>query len=308
MVARALARYGDEDARAWMLANNVPPPLSLRPNPRHPAFAELAARLASEGVATSPGRLAPGALRVLEGRPARTALFASGAFWIQDEASQIVPLLFPAPWDGVSADLCAAPGGKAFVLATGPVGEAASPGRVAAFDLHAHRLARLLEGAQRIAPDRIGAVAADLVQGAPAADASFDRVLVDAPCSGTGVLRRHPEIRWRLTPDRLALLAELQSRLLDAGYRLLRPGGHLVYSVCSLEPEEGDAVVEAFLERSGARPADPRAPLGVARQEASSVSDAIDAAGHLRTLPHRHGTDGFFAALFRKPTAAQAPR
>jgi len=317
MVARALARLGEADARAWMAANNVPPPLSLRPNPRHPAFGELAARLADEGVRTAPGSLAPGALRVLEGRPARTALFASGAFWIQDEGSQIVPLLFPLPWDGVSADLCAAPGGKAFVLATGPMDAPSSlpssspssssspplPGRVAAFDLHPHRLARLLEGAGRIAPDRIGAVAADLTAGAPAADASFDRVLVDAPCSGTGVLRRHPEIRWRLTPERLAELAALQSGLLDAGYRLLRPGGWLVYSVCSVEPEEGDAVVDAFLERSGAHPADPREHLGAA----ADIAGAIDARGWLRTWPHRHGTDGFFAALVRKPSIERAP-
>jgi 16S rRNA (cytosine967-C5)-methyltransferase len=320
MVARLLERFGETEARAWMFANNEPPPLTLRPNPCHSAFAELGLRLAAEGVTTRPAALAPGALRVLEGRPVRTALFASGAYWIQDEASQIVPLLFPPPWEGVSADLCAAPGGKTFVLATGPVvapasaastvratrssraPAGASPGRVVAFDLHERRLARLLEGALRVAPDRIGAAAADLTAGAPAPDAFFDRVLVDAPCSGTGVLRRHPEIRWRLTPDRLAVLAELQSRLLDTGYALLRPGGHLVYSVCSVEPEECDAVVDAFVARSGARAVDPRAHLDAG----APFAGAIDAKGRLRTLPHRHGSDGFFAALFCRPPASGA--
>ena len=303
MVERALARFGEEEARAWLLANNVPPPLSLRPNPRHPAFEQLVSRLAAEGVTTAPGALAPGALRVVEGRPARTALFASGAFWIQDESSQIVPLLFPPPWEGTSADLCAAPGGKTFVLATGPVGAPGTPGRVAAFDFHPHRLARLLESARRIATERIGAVAADLAGGAPVPEASFDRVLVDAPCSGTGVLRRHPEIRWRLTPDRLVGLAVLQARLLDTGYRLLRPGGHLVYSVCSVEPEEGDAVLDAFLARSGALAVDPRTHLG----PETPFAGAIDVKGRLRTLPHRHGGDGFFAALVRRPPAFVAP-
>lgn len=312
LVVRALERLGADEARAWLLANNQPPPVSLRPNPLHPAAPRLAAALEEQGVRVAPGRLAPGALRVLSGKPARTELFRDGAFWIQDEASQVVPLLFPPPWRGLSADLCAAPGGKTFVLATGdalldpPVAlgaSAESPGdgpsapahRVVAFDLHPHRLARLCGMARRVAPGRIGAVAADLSAMPPVPADRFDRVLVDAPCSGTGVLRRHPEIRWRLIPERLTELASLQSRLLDIGLTLVRPGGHLVYSVCSFEPEEGDEVLEAFLARSGAVSLDPRPWLP------GSVLQALDGKGRLRTSPARHESDGFFAAVVQKP-------
>jgi len=290
MVRRALARFGDEEGREYLLANNEKPPLTLRPNPLHADAPRLAERLAAEGVTTADGEIAPGALRVVGGRPARTRLFAEGAFWIQDEASQLVPLLFPPPWTGITADLCAAPGGKSFVLATGdPLA------RVVAFDIRPQRLSRLVEGARRIAPGRIAAAVADLAHSPPAREEAFDRVLVDAPCSGTGVLRRHPEIRYRLLPERLADLAVLQSELLDAAFRLLRPHGHLVYSVCSVEPEEGDRVIGAFLRRTGCRQLDPRPHL----PERARALVGEDLA--LRTFPHRHGIDGFFAALMEKP-------
>ena len=306
IVERARARFGDE-AEASLLANNAPAPVMLRPNPLHPAAAELGARLLAEGVTTAPGSFAPGSLRVLEGHAARTRLFTEGAFWIQDEASQIVPLLFPPPWDGLSADLCAAPGGKSFVLASGaapsatgsaaPRPSARGKATVIAFDLHLHRARRLLEAAERIAPGRIVAVVADMASAPPAAPHAFDRILVDAPCSGTGVLRRHPEIRWRLEPGDLDGLPALQGRLLDAAVRLLRPGGWIVYSVCSIEPEEGDAVLNAFLERSGCRSIDPRGHVP------ESVRSLIGEDGRLRTFTHRHGCDGFFAALVRGPEA-----
>ena len=297
MVRRALGRFGPEETRSLLLANNAPATVTLRPNPLHAAHTGLAARLETEGVRTAEGGLAPGALRVVSGNPVRTDLFREGAFWVQDEASQIVPLLFPPPWGGLTADLCAAPGGKTFVLATG------TSGRVVAFDIHLHRCARLLAGVRRIiggnitGASRIAIVVGDLASAPPIADGAFDRALVDAPCSGTGVLRRHPEIRWRLAPGHLQDLASLQGRLLDTAWRALKPGGWIVYSVCSLEPEEGEQVVAAFAARSGCRMADPRAhlPEGARR--------IIGEDGFLRTFPHRHGTDGFFAALLRKPAA-----
>jgi 16S rRNA (cytosine967-C5)-methyltransferase len=239
---------------------------------------------------TEPGHLAPGALRVIEGHPARTRLFREGAFWMQDEASQLVPLLFPPPWSGLTADLCAAPGGKAFVLASG-----AADHRILALDIHPHRLVRMREGVVRIGADCIGMAVCDSASAPPAAEGVFDRVLVDAPCSGTGVLRRHPEIRWQVRPEQIEDLVRLQSRLLDRGLEILRPGGYLVYSVCSVEPEEGEQVLEAFLHRSGCRIIDPRGHFP------ASARDALEPGGLLRTFPHVHASDGFFAALVQKP-------
>lgn len=333
LVERALKRYGLDQARAHLLANNEPPPLVLRPNPLHPSASRLADALLVQGVRVEAGRLAPGSLRVLSGRPAKTKLLSEGAFWIQDEASQVIPLLFPPPWRGLSADLCAAPGGKTFVLATGsglpfvtspgvpaegspsagnalPIDRDDRPGRsafspeaegedrahrVAAFDLHPHRLARMRPVASRIAPGKIAVVAADMASAPPLAPASFERVLVDAPCSGTGVLRRHPEIRWRLTLARVLDLASLQRRLLESAFTLVKPGGHIVYSVCSLEPEEGEDVLDGFVEKTGAVLLDPRPWLP------ESVRDAIDGRGRLSTTPLRYGSDGFFAAVVQKP-------
>jgi 16S rRNA (cytosine967-C5)-methyltransferase len=134
-----------------------------------------------------------------------------------------------------------------------------------------------------------------MAQGPPAGRGTFDRVLVDAPCSGTGVLRRHPEIRWRLDPAHLPELAALQGRLLDSAFELVRPGGFIVYSVCSVEREEGDGVLDAFLARSGCRVVDPRPHLpGPARE-------VVGEDGRLRTFPNMRGGDGFFAALVSKP-------
>jgi 16S rRNA (cytosine967-C5)-methyltransferase len=344
VVERAVARWGRDEARAWLRANNQPAPLTLRVNPVHPRSERLEELLAEEGVRLAPGALVPGSFRVLEGSPLLSSLFEEGAFWIQDEASQAVPLLFPPPWTGLSADLCAAPGGKSFILATADregargdgspeagAGHPSGPGRAAAdaawpagdrrnlrvvaFELHRSRARSLRERSERIAPGRVAVVAADMAKAppipAPSPEATraaptgargdaregrlFERVLVDAPCSGTGVLRRHPEIRWRMAPERLPALAALQSRLLETGYRMLRTGGHLVYSVCSVEPEEGDDVVAPFLARVQAELVDPRPHLPPA------LGAAIGADLRLRVFPHRHGTDGFYAVLLRKP-------
>jgi 16S rRNA (cytosine967-C5)-methyltransferase len=198
--------------------------------------------------------------------------------------------MFPPPWSGLTADLCAAPGGKSFVLANG-----AADHRILALDLHPHRLVKMRQGVARIGADCIGMAVCDAASAPPAAAGAFDRVLVDAPCSGTGVLRRHPEIRWRVRPEQIEQLVGLQTRLLDRGLELLRPGGFLVYSVCSVEPEEGERVLEAFLGRSACRMMDPSGHFP------ASARSALGPGGILRTLPHVHGSDGFFAALMEKP-------
>jgi 16S rRNA (cytosine967-C5)-methyltransferase len=167
-------------------------------------------------------------------------------------------------------------------------------GRVVAVDRHAKRLLRVLDNVRRTGVEGVRVVAADMTKPAPFAR-PFDDVLVDAPCSGTGTLRRHPEIRWRLRPEDLPDLATRQRRLLDVAATLVRPGGRLVYSVCSLEPEEGDDVVASFLaEHAEFVRADPRPALS------ASARKRVGADLALRTTPADSEMDGFYAALLKK--------
>jgi 16S rRNA (cytosine967-C5)-methyltransferase len=166
---------------------------------------------------------------------------------------------------------------------------------VIAADRSVRRLRRLVSNLRRVGAVDVLVLAADATRGR-CLHSRFDRILVDAPCSGTGTLRRHPEIRWRLRVDDLDVMARLQARLLDAAAQLVAPGGEVVYSVCSVEPEEGPAVVEAFLDRHGGF----RRVHGAPRLPPSAAA-LLDADGALRTSPARHGVDGFFATVVRAP-------
>jgi 16S rRNA (cytosine967-C5)-methyltransferase len=182
-------------------------------------------------------------------------------------------------------DACAAPGSKATQVAALTRGRA----EIVAGDLYDHRLRVILESAARQGVESITAVAFDAEAGAlPFAEESFDRVLVDAPCTGTGTLRHNPEIRWRLAPADIAELAARQSRILTNAARVVRRGGRLVYSTCSVEPEENESVVAAFLEGHGDF-----------RQERARVPEGLlTASGAARTWPQRDDTDGFYVAIF----------
>ena len=285
-VERVVGRLGWDEAAALLAADNEPAATTLAST--GPGVAEALAR---EGVLTQPGRYAPGSLRVTSGVPQHTRAFSTETFWIQDEASQLVVQLFGDRVGPRVADVCAAPGGKSLALAARlPEG-----GRIVALDRHAHRLRRVVANARRVGVKSIVVAAADMTREAPLAG-PFDDVLVDAPCSGTGTLRRHPEIRWRLRPDDLPALAARQRRILASSSALVRPGGRLVYAVCSLEPEEGESVVAAFLAENPAfERADPRPSLGPA---AAWIGE--DRA--LRTDPAHEAMDGFYAILLtRRP-------
>jgi len=246
-------------------------------------------RLAAEGIDTEPCKYVAEALRVVAGAPQRTEAFRDGHFWILDEASQIAGMLAAASAQRRVADLCAAPGGKALVIADALPAD----GLVAAIDRHEGRTSRLARNLQRLGETRVLPLVADSAGANPLAR-TFDTVLLDAPCSGTGTLRRHPEIRYRLRPDDLTSLAARQGRLLDAAAELLVPEGTLVYSVCSLEPEEGEDAVRAFLDRRGDFVvADPRPLLPAA------AHGLIRGDGTIRTWPQHDGLDGFFAAVLK---------
>jgi 16S rRNA (cytosine967-C5)-methyltransferase len=287
LAARWVARYGEAETEALMRALNARAPLTVRANTLRAGRDELAARLRDEGVTTRPTPLAPEGL-VVEGGgdPGRWRAFAEGACVVQDEASMLVArLLEPAP-GATLADVCAAPGTKTTHLAQ----LMDNRGRVLAFDPQPGRLARVNEAAARL-----GVTIAETVEGPVEALASrwpggCDGVLVDAPCSNLGVLRRNPEVKWRRQPADVAGAGERQRRILTAAAGLVRPGGLLVYATCSLEPEENDEVARAFLAGRPDFAVDPPAGSPV----------APDAAGFVRCLPHRHDTDGFTAIRFRR--------
>lgn len=221
--------------------------------------------------------------------------FAEGRWWVQD-ASAAVPARLLNPRPGLTAlDLCAAPGGKTLQLAAGGAG-------VTALDRSAARLRRVRENLERtgLSAEVIAADAGTWDDGR-----TFDAVLLDAPCSATGTFRRNPDVLWAVKPGDIAALAAAQSRLLDAAARRVRPGGRLVYCVCSLETEEGEGQVAAFLKRSADFALDPIAP-----GEGGSPPESRRPDGTLRILPtHRPGgTDGFFIARFARRPNRRARR
>jgi 16S rRNA (cytosine967-C5)-methyltransferase len=289
LAARWVERYGAAEAEALMRALNERPPLTLRANTLRISREALAARLAAEDhIATAPTRYAPEGL-VAEraaGTPGRWRAFTDGACVVQDEASMLVArLLEPAPGETV-IDACAAPGTKTTHLAQ----LMDNRGRVVALDPHPARLARVPEAAARLGVtivQTIEGTAQELVGSyGPRADA----VLVDAPCTNLGVLRRNPEVKWRRREGDVAEAAVRQRAILAAAATLLRPGGRVVYATCSPEPEENEAVVAAFLAAHPAFRVDPPAAFPL----------PLDPDGYLRTRPDRHGTDGFTAVRLRR--------
>jgi 16S rRNA (cytosine967-C5)-methyltransferase len=287
---RVVSRLGWDRADALLAANNEPAATVLAPWPAAGSSAELATALAGEGVQVEPCRFVPGALRVISGVPQRTSLFRDGAFWIQDEASQLATQLFVPEVGPRVLDACAAPGGKTLALAA-RTGEG---GLVVAADRHAGRLSRLSRNVLRVRAGNVVALTCDMSRRAPFRSL-FDDVLVDAPCSGTGTLRRHPEIRWRLRREDLAVHSARQRRILDHASEIVRPGGRLVYSVCSIEPEEGEDVVAAFLaDRPEFARSDPRPGLTAAAT--TTIGDDLA----VRTTPLHDGMDGFFAVLLTR--------
>jgi 16S rRNA (cytosine967-C5)-methyltransferase len=290
LARRWLERLGLEAAIAWARFDNTPAPLTLRVNRLRTSAEALAAELAAHGVRVEPARWAPDALVVVEGQPLQTPLAGRGLFVAMDEGSQLVGLLAASLGRGGPAlDACAAPGGKTIILAAADP----PPGLLVACDLRPRRLERLRATLREAGASAVRVVRADVEAGVPFQPA-FDLVLVDAPCSGLGTIRREPEIRWRRTPDDLPRLAAAQRRLLAGAASAVRPGGHLVYATCSSEPEENEEVVAAFLAaRPDFRRLEPRAHPFAGTPRAA----LLDAAGDLRTLPHLHQLEGFYAAV-----------
>jgi len=250
------------------------------------------AELEAQGISLAPGKMLAPARRLVSGDVTKTESFRTGRVVIQDEASQLIASLIGSGHEQI-LDCCAAPGGKTLAVADQNPGAA-----ITAVEIHPHR-ARLMRTLLRTDAQRIRIVTAD-ARHLPL-KRTFDRILVDAPCSGTGTLARNPEIKWRLEPEDLPELHERQLAILRSAAERLKPGGSLIYSTCSLEKEENEDVVERFLKD------DPRLRQRDCREElahlkATGVLNRPDPVSltrgpNLRTIPGIHPCDGFFAAI-----------
>ncbi|HEX4742442.1 MAG TPA: RsmB/NOP family class I SAM-dependent RNA methyltransferase [Caulobacteraceae bacterium] len=279
LLARWIAAYGEEEAGA--IAGQIPLEPATDLTLRDPADHAAAELLEAEAL---PG----GSLRLRRrGDVAEWPGYAEGRWWVQDAAAALPARLLRVRPDETAADLCAAPGGKTLQLA-------AAGARVTALDKSAGRLRRVKTGLERtgLSAETVVADAADWNDAR-----QFDAVLLDAPCSASGTFRRHPDALWNARPGDIAALAALQARLLSTAARRVLPGGRLVYSVCSLEPEEGEGQVRAFLAANPDFALDPAAP-----GEAGAPAASLAPEGWLRILPHHldNGIDGFFIARLRR--------
>ncbi|MDB4917068.1 MAG: hypothetical protein JWM95_4712, partial [Gemmatimonadetes bacterium] len=283
LVDRWLARWGEANTRALLLANNSEAPLIARPY--HVVREQLEAMLEAAGVETADAPLLNDSIVLASGVMSLTELgaFKQGLFHLQDPASTLVTRYACVASGSTVADLCAAPGGKALELAR-------VAGTVYASDLSGVRMSRVRENVRRLEATNVIPLIGDAT--APALR-GMDAVLIDVPCTGTGTFRRHPDARWRLRASDLAVLPALQRSIFRAAADVVRPGGLLIYSTCSLELEENDEQVARFLAEHPGWVVEPP-PSGV-------VPDRVLDSGLLRVLPQRDGTDGAFAARLRRP-------
>jgi 16S rRNA (cytosine967-C5)-methyltransferase len=289
-------RFGFEIAEAWLRFNNSAAPLTLRANPLKTSIDDLIETLRADDIAVSRGRFAPGALIVERGHPLRGRGLAGGLFVVQDEASQLVALLAGSPGRR-ALDTCASPGGKTTALAAAMHNE----GQLLACDVRDRRIELLRRTVAASGATNIRLVQADLLQPLPLS-VQFDCVLVDAPCSGLGTLRRDPDIRWRRREEDLTTLAAAQKTMIANAADCVAPGGRLIYATCSSEPEENEYVVDAFLaSHPSFVPVD-------ARSLGALPAAVIDARGYLRTAPHLHALEAFFGAVMAATATPRSPR
>jgi 16S rRNA (cytosine967-C5)-methyltransferase len=297
MMERLVVDLGEADAFALAAAMNERAPLAVRSNGVKVSREELVARLAEEGVVARPTELSPTGL-LFETRVNAFGLsaFRDGLFEVMDEGSQLVAEAVAPPPRGRVVDACAGAGGKTLALAALLDGQ----GRILALDSNGKKLEELRRRARRAS---LSNVAAREVRGvelpAEAKLGAWDRVLVDAPCSGLGTLRRNPEARWRLEPRTVDAFPAQQLSLMVTYAPLVAPGGRLVYATCTLLRQENESVVERFLAE---RPDFVLMPLKEiwGKERAGRLGDGT----YLKVFPHRHGTDGFFAAVLRLPPRA----
>ena len=283
LIERWVESFGLEEASALSRANNETPHVAFRVIHLKANETDVLERLRRGGISLEPSKIASGAWRTTTGSRVIRELAETGEIYLQDEASQLVAQVVRAGANDRVLDLCAAPGGKTSLIAD------QSEAFVVASDVSRRRLATVASSASRQGLENVSLMVIDAAQQLPFRDSCFDRVLVDAPCSGTGTLRHNPEIRWRLSPDDFKGLAAQQNQFLENAARVVKSGGRLIYSTCSVEKEENEEVVSLFLQRNNDFKQVPLKPESL-----------MTPTGALRTWPHRDGTDGFYVASFQK--------
>lgn len=287
LAQRWVERYGAAATQGWFEAALEPPLSVLRMHPRRQAADKTLGALAAAGIQVRPSPWVSGAVRVDSGPPVAPQAFRQGTLSARSEAAQLVVGLLPRLGDGLVLDACAGRGGKSVQLA-----EESGARRVVAIDVNPGSLRDCALTARRTRAPEVVCVAGDLAHATPLRG-RFDRILVDVPCSGLGTIRRHPEIKWRITPRQLEQRAAQQRLILGSCLGALAPGGYLLYVTCSTEPEENEQVVAAALE---GRIQYHQEPV----KAASPVDRMIGADGALRTFPAEPELDGFYAALVRR--------
>ena len=299
LVERWLRSLGNERTVALLEANNRPAPLTCAVLEEE-ASESVADSLRKSGLEVARGRWLRGALHLSGGDAAASEAYRAGEINFQDEASQMVAHLMDARASHSVLDLCAAPGGKTILLARA----AGEGGRVIAADLREHRLRAMREQLTRTRATNVWLVALDATRPLPFSQ-PFDRILIDAPCSGTGTLSRNPEIRWRLKPEDLENAHRSQTAMLSnalAAAAEFRGGAtRVVYSTCSLEPEENEQVVaEALSQTRDWQVTSGQAALRPHMRDSAAAEGLFGAEGFFRTFPPEQGTDGFFAAVMER--------
>ncbi len=281
LIARWIERWGEQDTERLLAVNNAEAPIAIRPYGI--VREQLEAMLEEAGVHVAEAPYARDSIAISGGITfTELGAFKKGLFFVQDPAATLVTEYAAIPQGGTVADLCAAPGGKSLELSR-------TAGTVLASDKSFGRLQRLLANQRRLEATNLYPFVGDARH---PAISPVDAVLIDVPCTGTGTFRRHPDARWRLKVSDFAVMSALQKTVIRAAEKVVKPGGLLIYSTCSLEPEENDEQVDSFLAENANWILEPP-------PEGSVAPELLDG-GRLRVLPQRHGTDGAFAARLRR--------
>ena len=294
LVRKWVRERGAVDAEKLLIAGNRIPSLIVRTNTLRTDRSRLTACLKEEGVSATPTRFSPEGLILedLKGPVDRLSAFQAGFFQVQGEAAQLCShLLAPKPGETI-LDVCAGLGGKSTHMAQ----LMGNRGLIVGIDRNRQKLLKLAESSRKLGINVVKPLAGDVERALPGLlRGSFDRIMVDGPCSALGVISRHPDVKWNREEKDLNRLGKLQGRILQRVLPLLRPGGAMLYVTCTLSWEENEAVVESFLQKNqGVR------LVNLRNESPACARDLVDEAGFMRSLPHVHGTDGFFCALFER--------